>query len=176
MNRFRLAAPIGAAVATLLAVCHATAADFAASSVTFAPKLEAKVQSQYGAQEVPVLRSQVIDSVSAALKAAGKCTLTVEVVMQQVAPSHPTIKQQLNDPSLDPFRTRLPNAGAALIGHLRDAEGRELATVKYEHFIDEDPLLASPARDPWSDARAAIGQFADRVASACEHHSGGHPT
>ena len=160
------------ALAVLLLPAAALAAEFAAASVAFAPGYEAALQARYGAPEAPALRAQLVDSMSAALKAAhGDCRLTMDVVIQRAAPTHPTIKQQLEDPALDPFRSVFFNGGAALTGRVLDVHGQVLETVSHEHFID-DPHLVSPGKDPWSDARVAIGQFTQKLVSACKRQSG----
>ncbi len=78
-------------------------------------------------------------------------------------PTHPTMKQQLDDPSLSPVRTRYLG-GADLVGELRDSKQQVLATVSYRNFAD---VLAagSPSLDPWADARQAIDAFAAKLAA-----------
>jgi hypothetical protein len=117
------------------------------------------------------LRSEIADSIAAALKAAhGDCRLSMDVVVQRVAPTHPTMKQQLDDPALDPFRSVFLNGGAALTGHVLGADGQVLATVGHEHFVDNLRSVSS-GKDPWSDARVVIGQFTAKLVGACRRHS-----
>jgi hypothetical protein len=158
-------------LAWLLMPAAAHTAEFFAASVEFAPGYEAALRAKYGAPEAPALRSEIVDSISAALKAAhGDCILNMDVVMERVAPTHPTMKQQLDDPAMDPFRSVFLNGGAALTGHVLGADGQVLATVKHEHFVD-DLRSVSPGKDPWSDARVAIGQFTDTLVGACRRQS-----
>lgn len=171
MSRFPPHSRILAALAMLLqsaAIAYASAPP----SVSFAPGIEATLQAKYGEPEVPALRSEVVDSVSAALKAAGdRCNLDLEVVLQRAAPSHPTLKQQLDDPAMDPFRTVFYHGGAALTGQVLGADGRVLQTVTHERFADNRSSI-SAGKDPWSDARVAIGQFSDKLVKACRRQTG----
>jgi hypothetical protein len=164
-----------AALVGVLAGGAACAGQFGAESVSFAPGVEAAVRAQYGARELPLLRAQLVATMDGALKsAADRCNLSVEVMFERVAPSHPTLQQQLSNPALDPTRTHFAYGGAALEGQLRDAGGRIVTTVKDQYFTD-DLRFASVGRDPWSDARIAIDQFADKLVKACERASVARP-
>jgi hypothetical protein len=165
VNRISITASFGTILAASL-LAGAAMADNPAPSVTLAPALVKTVESRYGANEVPALRAQIMDSITTALKGAGgKCNLSIEIVLEKVAPSHPTVKQQLDDPSQDAFRTRFAYGGAALTGYLRGS-GQEPVIVKHERFAD-DLRFAAYGKDPWSDARLAIDQFSDKLVSAC---------
>ena len=162
---------LGTGLAWLLMPAAAHAAGFSQASVEFAPGYEAALQANYGAPEVPALRSEILDSIAAALKSAhGDCTLNVDIIMERVAPTHPTMKQQLDDPAMDPSRSVFLNGGAALTGHVLGADGQVLATVKHAHFAN-DLRLVSPSKNPWSDARVAIGQFTAKLVGACSRQS-----
>jgi len=162
---------IAAGLVCLPLCATALAAEFSPASVEFAPAVEAALQSKYGAPEAAAVRSIVVDRMSAALKAAGgKCNLALDVVIERAAPSHPTMSQQFNDPSLDPIRTVFNDGGAALTGHVRDAGGRELATVRHKHFND-DLRLTSASKVPWSDARVSIDQFAHMLVAECKRQT-----
>jgi hypothetical protein len=50
------------------------------------------------------------------------------------------------------------------------SDGQVLATVKHQYFTDNLRPI-SPARDPWSEARVAIGQFSSKLVDACERKS-----
>jgi hypothetical protein len=159
---------MAAGMACLPLCVTALAAGFSPASVAFAPAVEAALQSKYGAPEPAALRAIVVDRLSAALKAAGgKCNLALDVVIERATPSHPTMSQQFNDPALDPIRTVFNDGGAALTGHVRGADGRELATVRYERFND-DLRLTSASKAPWSDARVSIDQFAHMLVAECK--------
>lgn len=140
-------------------------------AVAFAPGYEQAFKKAYGAAEVPALSSQVARLVSRSLKSAGgRCSLPLAVTVERAVPTYPTVKQQMDDPTLSPFHTVTRDSGASLTGHVLDPAGRVLATVKYQHFNGYQPGL-SPARDPWSQARVAIDAFSRRLVSACTQQS-----
>jgi hypothetical protein len=140
-------------------------------SVGIAPHYQAALQSTYGAREGAVLRSYIVDSTSEALRSApGECSLNLDVVLERAAPTHPTMKQQDDNPALDPFRSVYVNGGASLTGHVLGADGRTLATVKDQYFADQLPIV-SAGKDPWSDARLAIGQFTSKLVKACRRQT-----
>ena len=140
-------------------------------SVEIAPHYQAALQSTYGAREGAVLRSYIVDSTSEALRSApGECSLNLDVVLERAAPTHPTMKQQDDNPALDPFRSVYVNGGASLTGHVLGADGRTLATVKDQYFADQLPIV-SAGKDPWSDARLAIGQFTSKLVKACRRQT-----
>ncbi|HEY1724351.1 MAG TPA: hypothetical protein VGF89_02930 [Steroidobacteraceae bacterium] len=159
-------------VTVLTGLPMAMAADFSPDSVQFAPGYEHTFEAQYGAREVPTLRSEIAQTVSQSLKAAhGSCRLDLNVVVDRAAPTHPTMKQQSDEPGLDPIRTVYRNGGAALTGRVLGSDGKVLATVTHRYFSDTLPPI-SPARDPWSEARVAISQFSSKLVEACEQKSG----
>lgn len=138
-----------------------------APNVSFAPGYEASFERAYGAKEIPALRSLITDSVLQSLKSAGvRCKLGLDVTLERAAPTHPTMKQQLDSPSLDPIRTVYRDGGASLTGHVLDASGRALTTVKFQRFNDLLPPL-TVARDPWADARMTFDMFANRLVEGC---------
>jgi hypothetical protein len=157
--------------ATTLAAATTLPEPPAPPSVEIAPGYQAALKSTYGAREGTVLRSYILDSTSEALKAAhGECNLGLFIVLERAAPTHPTMKQQDDNPALDPFRSVYVNGGASLIGYLRGADGRTLATVKDKYFADQLRFV-SAGKDPWSDARLAIGQFTSKLVKACRQQT-----
>ncbi len=169
MNRF-LNASLLLAAATL-ARASTTMAPPAPPSVEIAAGYQAALKSTYGTREGTVLRSYIIDSTSEALKAAhGECNLNLDIVLERAAPTHPTMKQQDDNPALDPFRSVFVNGGAALTGFVRGTDGRTLATVKDQYFADQLPIV-SAGKDPWSDARLAIGQFTAKLVKVCRRQA-----
>jgi hypothetical protein len=147
------------------------AGEISPAAVTFAPKYEATFKRTYGADQMPVLRSEIVDLVSRSLKSAGsRCSRELDVTVERVAPTYPTMKQQLDNPTLSAFSTVYRDSGASLTGHVLDSSGHVLATVKYEDFNGYQPGL-SPARDPWSEARVAIDAFSHRLVDACVRQS-----
>jgi len=150
---------------------QAIASGLAPAAVTFAPEYMASFKKKYGDHEIPVLRSEVARAVSQSLKAAGgRCSRQLDVTIERAAPTTPTIKQQMDDPTLSPFRTVNRDSGASLKGHVLGPEGHVLETVEYGHFNGYTPGL-SPARDPWSEARVAIEAFSTRLVNACVKQS-----
>ena len=132
-------------------------------SVRFAPPLERQLADDYGREERATLEALVIDSVTASLRAdheaaARPAGVRVEVLVEDARPSHPTRQQSFAQPSLDPIRSR-SLGGAALSGTLLAADGQVIARLRYADFAT-DFRTASPATDPWADARRTIERFA----------------
>jgi hypothetical protein len=144
-------------------------AVFAAASreatIDFAPAVTALLQKTYGVKEAGVLRSDILAAVAKEeLRAPIPDGLTLKVTVREVMPTHPTMKQQLDDPELSPVRTRYLG-GADLVGELRDSQQQVLATISYRNFADVLPA-GSPSLDSWADARQAIDAFAAKLAAA----------
>ncbi len=134
------------------------------TSVDFDPAVTASIQKTYGAKEADVLRAAILAALSKEEShAAIPAGLTLKVTVRQVMPTHPTMKQQLDDPSLSPVQTRYLG-GADLVGELRNSTQQVVATVGYRNFAD---VLASGSTslDPWADARRAIDSFAAKLAA-----------
>jgi hypothetical protein len=154
---------IGASVLLLTQAVFAEASREAI--VDFAPAVATMLQRTYGIKEAGVLRSDILAAVAKEESHAPiPDGLTLKVTVRKVMPTHPTMKQQLDDPSLSPARTRYLG-GAELVGELRDSKQQVLATINYRNFADVLPA-GSPSLDPWADARQAIDAFAARVAAA----------
>jgi hypothetical protein len=134
------------------------------TTVDFDPAAAASLQKAYGAKEAGVLRAAILAALAKQEDhAAIPDGLTLKVTVRKVTPTHPTMKQQVDDPSLSPARTRYLG-GADLVGELLDSQQRVLVTVKYSDFAD---VLAagSPSLDPWADARQVIDTFAAKFAA-----------
>jgi hypothetical protein len=167
----RLFAALGLLAATTLTGATTLSGQPAPPSVEIAPGYQSALKSTYGVREGAVLRSYILDSTSEALKAAhGECSLSLDIVLERADPTHPTMKQQDDNPALDPFRSVFVNGGAALTGYVRGADGRTLLTVKDKYFADQLRIV-SAGKDPWSDARLAIGQFASKLVKACSRQA-----
>jgi hypothetical protein len=152
---------IGAGVLLAQAVFAEASRD---TTVDFDPGATATLQKAYGAQEAGVLRAAILAALAKQqTHAAIPDGLTLKVTVRNVAPTHPTMKQQMDDPSLSPVRTRYLG-GADLVGELLDSKQQVLATVNYSDFAG---LLAagSPSLDPWADARQVIDTFAAKFAA-----------
>ena len=135
------------------------------TTIEFAPRVTMKLL-RYGVDETAALRATILAAVARETgRSAMPAGLAVTVMVQDLAPTHPTRKQVSDDPAVDAVRTKYLG-GAELIGYVRDANQHVVATVTYRHFA---PTLVqgSASLDPWADARLAIDQFAARLAGAC---------
>lgn len=160
-HRMCITAAIGATV-LLAQLAFATAAP--QTVVSFDPAVAASLEKTYGANEEAVLRSAILAALAKEEQhAAAPTALTLKVTVRQLKPTHPTMKQQLDDPSLSPARTHYLG-GADLVGQLIDSNQHVLANVDYRNFADVLPA-GSPSLDPWADARLAIDGFAAKVAA-----------
>jgi hypothetical protein len=150
--------------ASLLLAQTAFAAASGETTVAFDPAVTALMQRTYGLKEADVLRSDILAAVAKEQSHAPiPDGLIVKVTVRKVMPTHPTMQQQLDDPSLSPARTRYLG-GAELVGEVLDAKQQVLATVNYRNFADVLPA-GSPSLDPWADARQAIDAFAAKLAA-----------
>jgi hypothetical protein len=134
------------------------------TTVDFDPAATASLQKAYGAKETGILRSAILAALAKQeAHAAIPDGLTLKVTVRKVAPTHPTMQQQVDNPSLSPVQTRYLG-GADLVGELLDSKQRVLATVNYSDFAG---VLAagSPSLDPWADARQVIDTFAAKLAA-----------
>lgn len=161
----RLLPATATAFAAALWVASAlSAAQPPSAAVEFSPVVAAKLQS-YGEAEAATLRSAIVAAVAReTARQEIPAGLAVSVTLQDVEPTHPTRKQQGDNPSLDVVRTKFIG-GAELAGEVRDGSGHVLAALTYRHF----PItlgLGSSSVDPWADARLAIDQFAVKLAAA----------
>ena len=142
--------------ATSLAAATTPATQPAPPSVEIAAGYQAALQSTYGAREGTVLRSYILDSTSDALKAVhGECNLNLDIVLERAAPTHPTMKQQMDDPALDPFRSVFVNGGAGTDRlhtrrrrpHARDSEGRLFRRPVADRLRRQGSMERRPTRD-----------------------------
>ena len=165
-NWLSVAPMLLAAAGSALAAADSTPAVPVA--VTFSPALEQRLARDFGAPERDVLGAAVVAAVDRALehrahRVALPAGIRVEVLLADVLPSHPTRRQGLANPSIDPLRSK-SLGGAELSGSVRAADGQVLATLSYGHFAP-DFATASPGGDPWADARVAIDRFAGQLAA-----------
>lgn len=141
------------------------------TAVDFAPAAATKMQ-RYGESELATLTTAIVSAVSRQSScSAVPGGLAVAVTVQDIASTRPTLKQQRDNPTVDPVRTKYLG-GAALSGEVRDASRHVVATVSYRYFPFSLPL-GSVSVDPWADARLAIDGFAARLARACRDLSSG---
>ncbi|HEX9140295.1 MAG TPA: hypothetical protein VF848_10915, partial [Steroidobacteraceae bacterium] len=78
------------------------ASDGVTVPVKLSPKLEALLRDKFGADEGPLLESYVADSLSKAQRHADTgCKYALEVTIVDALPTHPTRKQQADNPAVD---------------------------------------------------------------------------
>ncbi len=143
------------------------AAEAPQTTVEFSPAVTTQLRRDFGANEAEVLRSAILTALSKEERHAGAPEgLTVKVTVRALQPTHPTMKQQLDNPALSPARTRYLG-GADLSGELRDSQQQVLATVDYRDFADVLPA-GSPSLDPWADARQTIDAFAVKLVATLD--------
>jgi hypothetical protein len=133
------------------------------TTVDFDPAVAKLLQTTYGAKEAGVLRSDILTALA---KQESHTPipegLALKVTVRKVMPTHPTMKQQLDEPFLSAARTRYLG-GADLVGEVLDSRQQVLATISYRNFADVLPA-GSPSLDPWADARQTIDAFATKLA------------
>jgi hypothetical protein len=135
------------------------------TAVEFAPSVTARLQHDFGVSETGVLRTAIVSALDKAEHhAALPEGLTLTVTVRELQPTHPTMKQQLDNPSLSPARTRYLG-GADLVGELRDSKQQVVLTLDYRNFADV-LTAGSPSLDPWADARQSIDAFAAKFAAS----------
>ncbi|MGN6451855.1 MAG: hypothetical protein ACTHL7_02120, partial [Steroidobacteraceae bacterium] len=138
-------------------------AELTVTRVDFAPAVSAKLQ-EYGESEGATVRDAVVTALSGTKTPQVPAGLSVGVTVLELAPSRLTRKQLNDDPSLDVVSSK-SLGGAELKGEVRDTQQHLLTSVSYRYFAP-DIAAASPARDPWADARVAIDGFAAKLAAA----------
>ena len=164
---FRLARAGGLALLFgLLVTPVLPAAQLPDAMVDFAPAVVASLRDRFGSDETEVLRAAIVTAVARETQHISVPPgLTVTVTVRDIAPTHPTRRQQVSEPGIDPERTRFLG-GADLAGVVRDTRGHVVADVMYRYY---PPTLemGSPKLDAWADARLAIDQFAVKLGAAC---------
>jgi hypothetical protein len=156
-----------AGAAALVLARGLPAEPLAVTGIDFAPAVNAK-WPEYGAAEAATLRK----AIRAAVAREKNCGAVppgvgVNVTVEDLAPSRLTRAQLADNPSLDVVHSK-SLGGAELKGELLDAQQRVLTTVSYRYFAPTI-TVGSVARDPWADARLAIGGFAGKLATACRN-------
>jgi hypothetical protein len=135
------------------------------TTVEFAPAVTAQLHGEFGDREAQVLRAAILAALSKQERHHSLPDgLTLKVTVRGLVPTHPTMQQQLDNPSLSAVRTRYLG-GADLEGEVRDSKQQLLASVDYRNFAD---VLAAdaPSVDPWADARQSIDAFAAKLAAS----------
>jgi hypothetical protein len=134
------------------------------AQVAFSPPVEAKFQ-RYGKNEEVVLQGRILDAVTKACQPYLPAGVSINVLVEDVAPTYPTRAQLDSSPNLDPVKTHFLG-GAALTANLLGGHGQVLTTVRHRYF-PPNIEWRSDVFDPWSDADRAIEQFAGQLGSAC---------
>lgn len=156
---------IGVVLVGAVLLASAGRAAQSPATVTFAPAVADRMAA-YGQGERAALASAIDTAVARATrKAPLPQGLTIQVTVEDLAPSHPTREQLMANPSLDPTWSQ-SLGGAQLAGVVRDASGHILITVTHR-YVAPTLGLGSASKDPWADARIAIDQFALKLAAAC---------
>lgn len=156
---------IGMMLAGAVLLASAARAAQPPATVAFAPAVADRM-ADYGESERATLEAAIDTALARATRGAPlPAGLTIEVTVEDLAPSHPTREQLMANPAADPTRTHFLG-GAELAGAVRDSSGHVLTTVSHRYF---PPTLGlgSASKDPWADARLAIDQFALKLAAAC---------
>lgn len=158
-------------LAALLSVAVSPAAVPVTVTVAFSAPAQAELE-RYGQDEAAPLRARIETAIARACDRKGTpAGLAVAVTVEDIAPTHPTRKQQAANPSLDPVRSR-SLGGANLTGILHDSRGHVLTTVRHQYY---PPTLewGSASLEPWADAGLAIDQFAAHMGEACSRAPAG---
>ena len=146
--------------AALLASASTAAAAPASVTVAIGPKLQAKAERTYGGPEVSRVADELRATVERALARSGAHdNERVELVLTDVVPNHPTMKQLGDTPGLSMRSFGI--GGATIAGRLVAADGRQ-SPVAYKWY--ESDISWTPARWIWGDAEHAFDMFARRLA------------
>ena len=135
-------------------------------TVLFSPAMQAAIDKTYGGSEEAVLERDIRERVGAALRGAGcEGIAQVEVTLLDARPTHPTDEQIKANSALDRLRTHFLG-GAAFSARLLDPAGRELKSLRYDWYADDD-RHGSRAADPWGDVRLASEGLGLQLAREC---------
>jgi hypothetical protein len=139
--------------------------------VAVAPAYENALRTTYGEPEGRVLRQMVAERVSAALQAR-HCGVAsqLQITLLDARPTHPTDKQVEDDAAIDRLRTHYLG-GASFTARFLDVDGKELKSLHYEWYAQND-RLGSKASEPWGDVRLASEGLGEELAGACAKLSG----
>ena len=137
-----------------------------APTVLFAPRMQTALDTTYGPSEAAVLQRMVSERAGEALRGE-RCEgiAAIEITLLDARPTHPTDRQMGDNPALDRLRTHFAG-GAAFSVRLLDAQGRELKSLRYDHYA-QDLRLGSRAVDPWADVRLASEGLGMELAHTC---------
>jgi hypothetical protein len=144
-------------------------------TVLFSPAMHAALETTYGSSEGAVLERTIRERVGAALRGTGcEGFVQIEVTLRDAHPTHPTDKQIGDNAALDRLGTHFLG-GAAFSVRLLDPAGRELKSLRYDWFAQNDHL-GSRAAEPWGDVRLASEGLGSQLARECRALARPHPT
>ena len=164
-------------LAGLLALPAAVTGQNAGATVTvlFSPAMHAALETTYGSSEGAALAQTIRERVSAALRGTGcEGLVQVEITLRDARPTHPTDKQIGDNAALDRLRTHYLG-GAAFSVRLLDPAGRELKSLRYDWYAQDDSH-GSQAAEPWGDVRLASEGLGSQLARQCRTLARPHPT
>jgi hypothetical protein len=132
--------------------------------VSFSPEFQTSLEEELGVREGAVLRTAVADAIARELSHRGIAadSATIDVTIVDAEPNRPTMRQLIDEPSLD--FSSISIGGAELRAVVRSANGTatEVTHRRYNHSLAD----LSGAATTWTEARRAIRQFAVKVADA----------
>lgn len=146
----------------------AEAAEIAIAPVTVSEAFEEKLKDDLGEREAEELREAVTHALTRALERKGasvveSAPVSIAVVIEDAKPNRPTFKQLGDTPGLDFIRS-FGVGGAALSATITGPNGPIAAPITYSWY--ESDIRDAFASSTWTDARRAIGWFANRAADA----------
>ncbi|HEY2273888.1 MAG TPA: hypothetical protein VGH61_00145 [Steroidobacteraceae bacterium] len=164
-------------LAGLLGLAAAAIAQNAGAAVVvlFSPAMHAALETTYGSSEGAALEQMIRERVSAALPSSGcAATARVEITLRDARPTHPTDRQIGDNAALDRLRTHFLG-GAAFSVRLLDPAGRELKSLRYDWYAQDD-RHGSRAAEPWGDVRLASEGLGSQLARECGALARPNPT
>lgn len=142
--------------------------------VLLSPEMQAAIDTTYGGSEEAVLKQTIRERVAAALRSAGCDAIAgIEITLLDARPTHPTNKQIGDNAALDRLRTHFAG-GAEFSARLLDPAGRELKSLRYDWYAQDD-RHGSRAADPWGDVRLASEGLGVQLARECRALTRAHP-
>ncbi|WP_298746400.1 hypothetical protein [uncultured Brevundimonas sp.] len=157
MRKFAFLAPLGALLA---AAAGPAAADPAAINVTLGAELQDRAD-ELGEREVRGQADRLAEVVGRALAGGGDLDgARIDLVLTDLRPNRPTMKQLARQPGLDALRS-LSIGGASIEGRITTADGRMLP-VRYGWYTNN--LAEVRGFGVWHDADQAYRRLAVRLA------------
>ncbi|QBX36986.1 hypothetical protein E4M02_03855 [Brevundimonas sp. S30B] len=157
MRTLAFAAPLAA----LLAVTSVARAQPDSVTVTWGPKLQEQAE-RLGEREVAQQSERLREAVQRALASHGPLDgARIELVLSELKPNRPTIKQMSRTPGLDGFRSR-SIGGATIEGQATLADG-SVQPIRYAWYSHN--LAEVRGYSTWTDADRAFSRLASNLAA-----------